>query len=272
MNHMLRPQLKRGYTETVSPPACGIRYITFGVVELGNGERHSGATDSQELVGVVLAGKCAVKGQGFDWGVVGQRRSVFDGKATGFYLPAGTSYTLTAVGPCTIALCRAPSDAQSKPVLVQPDDVRVKVVGRHNWKRYVHDIVDLRVPAQRLVVGETFNPPGNWSSCPPHRHEKENLPEEVAMEEVYYFKVWPPQGFGFQRIYTDDSSTDVAYVIHDNDTVAIPRGYHPVAAAPGYRLYYLWMLAGSSRVLQPRDDPQHAWLKNCEPILDESGK
>jgi len=271
MNHLLRPQLGRGYTEVLKPPTSGLRYITFGVVNLADGDTYSDATGSQEAVGVILGGKCAVKGSGFDWGVVGQRRNVFEGRATGFYLPIGTNFTLTASGPCSVALCKAPSELKSKPVLVPPDEVKVKVVGKHNWKRYVNDIVDTRIQAQRLVVGETFNPPGNWSSCPPHRHEVDNLPEEVCMEEVYHFKVAPSQGYGFQRIYTDNGSTDVAYVVKDGSTVAIPCGYHPVAAAPGYRLYYLWILAGACRVLQPRDDPQHAWLKNCEPIVEELG-
>jgi 5-deoxy-glucuronate isomerase len=142
-------------------------------------------------------------------------------------------------------------------------------VGRHNWKRTCHDIIPGGFPAKYLVVGETFNPPGNWSSVPPHCHEKDNLPVESLQEEVYYFKMSPSQGFGLQRMYTDDRSIDECYAIQDNDTVALPRGYHPIAAAPGYRLYYLWVLAGPKRAMVPRDDPAHAWLKNCEPILDE---
>jgi 5-deoxy-glucuronate isomerase len=42
--------------------------------------------------------------------------------------------------------------------------------------------------------------------------------------------------------------------------VGIPRGYHPVCAAPGYRLYYLWALVGSGRQLAMYEDPAHRWL------------
>ena len=91
------------------------------------------------------------------------------------------------------------------------------------------------------------------------------------MEEVYFFKIKPQQGFGIQRIYSDDRSIDSTYLLQDNDTVAIPEGYHPVVAAPGYRLYYLWILAGEKRILKMRDDPQHTWLKNAEPVLAELG-
>jgi len=88
----------------------------------------------------------------------------------------------------------------------------------------------------------------------------DNPPEESKLEEVYFFKFSKPSGFGFQRIYTDDRNIDEAFSIEENDTVIIPKGYHPVAAAPGYSLYYLWILAGEGRKLIPNDDPDHKWI------------
>ena len=81
------------------------------------------------------------------------------------------------------------------------------------------------------------------------------------MEEIYLYRLDPPQGFGLQRIYSPESGRDEAVVVKDNLVVGLPSGYHPVAAAPGYRLYYLWLLAGESRQLIPYDDPDHAWVK-----------
>ena len=46
--------------------------------------------------------------------------------------------------------------------------------------------------------------------------------------------------------------------------VGIPHGYHPVAAAPGYRLYYLWALVGARRQLAMHEDPAHRWLHDSE--------
>jgi len=63
------------------------------------------------------------------------------------------------------------------------------------------------------------------------------------------------------RVYTDDLSLDETYSVKDNDIVLIPEGYHPVGALAGYRIYYLWMLAGEKRILKPRDDPRHAWIE-----------
>jgi 5-deoxy-glucuronate isomerase len=44
--------------------------------------------------------------------------------------------------------------------------------------------------------------------------------------------------------------------------VAVIRsGYHPVAAAPGYALYYLWIMAGEGHQPIPYFDPAHAWTE-----------
>jgi len=86
------------------------------------------------------------------------------------------------------------------------------------------------------------------------------------MEEVYYFQLEPRQGFGFMRVYTDPSDEnpfDYSYAVEHGDTVLIPRGYHPVAACPGYSLNYTWVLAGEGRTYGAwADDPKHAWIRN----------
>ncbi len=111
--------------------------------------------------------------------------------------------------------------------------------------------------ARRLMVGETFSPPGSWSSFPPHKHD--GLDGEPRLEEVYHFRVDPPGGFGIQRLYTS-AGEDVSLTVEDGDAVLIPYGYHPVAVPPGYRLYYLWALAGDERRLALHEDPRHRWI------------
>jgi 5-deoxy-glucuronate isomerase len=81
------------------------------------------------------------------------------------------------------------------------------------------------------------------------------------MEEVYFFKVSPSPGFGIQRVYSPARGFDETFIIRDNSLVKLPFGYHPVAAAPGYQLYYLWILAGEPRNYILRDDPDHKWVK-----------
>jgi 5-deoxy-glucuronate isomerase len=116
------------------------------------------------------------------------------------------------------------------------------------------------VPADYLFIGEAIVPPANWASFPPHRHDFDDLPYEVDMEEIYYFRFDRPQGFGIQKIYTDSRSIDETYTVQDHHTVLIPEGYHPVATAPGYSMYYLWVMAGQNRRFLSRPDPDHGWV------------
>jgi len=140
---------------------------------------------------------------------------------------------------------------------VSADQIRVQQRGRENYYREVHDVFVDDASVKRLLVGETFNPPGNWSSYPPHKHDGKD--GEPRLEEVYHYRVDPVQGFGHQSVYTADGES-VTHLVKDGDAVLIPYGYHPVSAAPGYRLYYLWALAGEKRALAVHEDPQHSWI------------
>jgi 5-deoxy-glucuronate isomerase len=208
----------------------------------------------QEGVVVLLAGAVT-----FD-GAPATRASVFDARATAVHLPPGTSTRVTATAGAEIAFVTTRGErlaAGGRPFVVEPGDVVVHDRGRPGWQRDVHDVVDDRVPAQRLLVGETFNAPGQWSSFPPHKHDGRN--GEPALEEVYYFRFDRPEGFGFQGLY-DARGDERAVFLRHGTIVGIPRGYHPVAAAPGCRLYYLWALAGDPRHLAMYEDPAYQEL------------
>ena len=117
------------------------------------------------------------------------------------------------------------------------------------------------------MVGETLNPPGGWSSYPPHKHDVDDPPREAIYEEVYFFRIQPEGGFGIQRVYERREGADAlneVLVVEDGDTVIIPRGYHPVVAAPGYQLSYVWALRGEGRRYGAwSDDPAHALAPQC---------
>lgn len=108
--------------------------------------------------------------------------------------------------------------------------------------------------------GETFNPPGHWSSFPPHKHDGRD--GEPALEEVYYYRVDPPQGFRQQMLYTNDGESAV-HAVRDGDVVLLLYGYHPVSTPPGYRLYYLWGMADEQRRLALFEDPAHTWIHDA---------
>ncbi len=262
-DYVIRQVLKTGENVIYQAGSRELDLLSFSLLRLEAGEDYQTQTGPAEMGLIILSGLVTLVIDGQEYPDLGGRTSVFAGKAAGAYLPPNNSLNLVAGSTAEVAICTAPSESAGPAQVITPDQVHVNEAGNWNWRRHIHNIIGANVPqAQRLLIGETFNPPGNWSSYPPHKHEEDNYPFEVNMEEIYHFRVNPPQGFGIQRIYTDDRSLDVTYAVENEDTVVIPGGYHPVAAAPGYQLYYLWMMAGVNyRRMAPRDDPQHAWVK-----------
>ena len=264
----VKKRLGSGVTDVCKPGDEGIEYISLSIFRTDGKKSYSEETGDFEVGLIVMGGDVDVLAQDVEMKGVGGRPNVFAGPAAAVFVPSGSTFEIKGAGlPAEVAIARVKAAGEGEMRLITPQDVKIKSVGAHNWQRYVHDIIDQRIPASRMVLGETFNPPGNWSSFPPHRHDEDRLPEEVNMEEVYHFRMMPQQGFGFQRIYNDDHSLDETHLLEDTDTVLIPEGYHPVAAAPGYQLYYLWILAGESRLLCPFDDPNHKWMKGTEAVV-----
>ncbi|MEW5945075.1 MAG: 5-deoxy-glucuronate isomerase [bacterium] len=261
MSHCIRFPGGHGMIPIVRRGEMGLNLVSFSLLFLEPGESFSEDTGEDETALVILGGSCDASAGENRWENLGARADVFDGAATCVYVPRESNYGVTARDGVEIAVCRTAARRNSAPHLVRPEHVPVIPRGRDNWSRTVHDVVDARVDADRMLVGETFSPPGNWSSSPPHRHEKDDLPRETRHEEIYYFRVRPRQGFGIIRLYNDDRSLDETITVGHNDTVVITGGYHPTVAGPGYSLYYLWVLAGKERRVVTRDDPNHAWLK-----------
>jgi len=222
-------------------------------VRAGGEERH--AVPGEEAVLVVQNGAATVKVVGQSFSV--SRKSVFDERATAIYVPPGAEVEVFPSTDFEAVLFSTPAKVDAPPAIVRPSDVRVNARGKDIYSREVHDIFVDDAHVSRLMVGETVNPPGHWSSFPPHKHDGRD--GEPVLEEVYYFRVSPAQGFGQQMLYTADGEC-VAHVVRDGDTVLLPYGYHPVAAAPGYRLYYLWGMAGQQRRLALHEDPAHKWI------------
>ena len=208
-----------------------------------------------ETVLVLQEGRGTLRAAGEAWRV--SRKNVFDERATALYLPPGVELTVAAEAPLEAILISAKAESGGKPVLVRPEDVHVNHRGKGSYTREVHDIFVRDPYVRRLMIGETFNPAGNWSSYPPHKHDGRN--GEPKIEEVYHYRIDPAQGFGNQMIYTNDGES-VTHQVRDGDAVLVPYGYHPVSAAPGYRLYYLWGMAGEERRLALYEDPGHSWI------------
>jgi len=237
--------------------------IQLDVADLHAGELVDLVRAREEMLVMVLSGVVDVVVDGEKLGRSGGRSSVFEGPGHAIYAPPGAHLVLTAVGgPAELAVCSAPLADDPAPAarLIGPDDQRIADVGKDNWARNVRTVLGPEHAAGRLLIGETINAPGNWSSYPPHKHDDHRPPTEVQLEEVYLFKVEPAGGFGVQIRYVDGGVQE-AFTVRDGDAAAIKAGYHPVVAAPGYSLYYLWVMAGQGREMVPFLDPRHAWVQ-----------
>lgn len=263
------PSNSSGVLLDIGPDEAGFDYITFRVRRVAAGERWEGRTEGQECCLVLLAGRCTVSWDGGAAHTLGPRTSVFDSYPHAAYLPAGHAFVVEAGERSEIAECRAVSArVDLPPRIVRPQDCGFEIRGGGNATRQIVDILPPPFPADRLMICEVFTPGGNWSSYPPHKHDVDNPPGEVDLEETYYYRMRDPRGFGFQRLYTADRRTDETLTVAHGDLVLVREGYHPFVTAFGHDAYYLNVLAGTRRSMAASDDPRYAEARHSWPPPD----
>ncbi|MHA3903222.1 5-deoxy-glucuronate isomerase [Castellaniella sp. WN] len=246
-----------------SPEDAGWTYVGFKAQRLAAGESAQARTEAGELCIVVLTGTVNVRINDQQFPNLGQRNSVFEDKApAALYAASNSTVEIVAVSPAEIALCHSTLGSSSKQSKVLDSAaMRRSVRGTGSNQRFVRDILPQDDPsAESLLVVEVVTPAGHSSSYPPHKHDTDDAPRETQLEEVYYHRINPPQGFAFQRVYTDDRSLDETMSVEDHDLVSVPRGYHPCVAPHGYDLYYLNVMAGPRRHWIFKNDPAHEWM------------
>jgi 5-deoxy-glucuronate isomerase len=265
----------------VTPENAGWEHIHFQSRRLAKGKTWSFETGPNELGLVLLGGVVRVTSNRGQWESIGGRPNVFAGLPHALYLPRGTSFTVEATTDCEFGVAWTLSEKDTQPRLVTPKDIIIELRGGDNASRHINRILPPGFPCSHLVIVEVYTPGGNWSSYPPHKHDVQKVKpdgavSEADLEEIYYYKIDRPEGYAFQRVYTDPESPlqqagqpiDAAVMVRNNDVVLVPEGYHPVASPPGYTTYYLNVLAGSHQSLAATDDPQFAWVKGTYKTRD----
>jgi 5-deoxy-glucuronate isomerase len=232
-----------------------MRYVGFEVLRLEPGRPVQRETGDRECCAVVISGTCSIG----DFADLGGRLDPWSGAPDAAYLPPGTAFAVEGDGE--VGLCFAPAPNGGAEMRVLPgSEIEVETRGFGNQERTVVPILMGDRPADSLLVCEVLTPPGHWSSYPPHKHDRDAMPEESFLEETYYHRVKPARGFALQRVYTAEGDLDETIAVHDGDTVLVPRGYHTVSAPPGYDLYYLNVMAGPTRAWAIANDPDHEWM------------
>lgn len=246
---------------SVTPESAGWGYVGFLAYRLQPGESVSFEDPAREACLVVMSGKARVQAGTIDAGELGARDSVFDDKAPdAAYVPNGCKVSATAVTTCEIAIAHAPGFGTYPSRVIPSASIRRSVRGEGTNQRFVTDILPADQPADSLLVVEVITPSSHSSSYPPHKHDTDNMPIESSLEETYYHRINPPQGYVFQRVYTDDRSLDEAVAAEDHDVVMVPKGYHPVTVPHAYTSYYLNVMAGEKRNWVFKNDPAHEWM------------
>jgi 5-deoxy-glucuronate isomerase len=264
---------QEGRAPLSSPSSSPLRWMTLERLGVVAPRPFESQTGGDELVLALLSGEVTLETTQGRFERIGGRADPFAGGPTFLCLPPNTAYQLSAAtAQVDVLAISAPAEQGETVTVVRPEDAPARIVGAGNWVRTVWPGTSLAHGTRRLMVGETLNPPGGWSSYPPHKHDVDDPPREAVYEEVYFFSIKPAGGFGIQRIYERHNGADAlneVYVVEDGDVVVIPRGYHPVVAAPGYQVSYVWALRGMERRYGAwTEDPAHAWLRNVEPMLN----
>lgn len=253
-----------GSVTRITPASAGWTYVGFEVLGLAAGAAAVRETDGVEACLVAVAGGFEVKVDSGETGSAPGRPGPFGGLPDAVYLPPGHEYTVTASVDAEVAICTAPAEGRFPLQELPGSAINPETRGYGRLERTIHPILMGDLEAESLLVCEVKTPAGNWSSFPPHKHDRDNLPEETFLEETYYHRIEPQAGFALQRVYTGEGDLDESMAVPDRGTVLVPRGYHTVSAPPGYDNYYLNVMAGPHREWLIHNDPAHEWLLDPE--------
>lgn len=257
---LVKPAGTNGKVHDITPQSAGWTYVGFGLYRLAPGETAAEATGQREAILVLVEGKARISASGQDFGLLGERMDVFErAKPHCVYVPDHADWTAVAETGCTLAVCTAPGRGGHPARII--DGIGLEQRGKGTNTRYIHPIaMEDKDVADSLLVTEVFTPSGHWSSYPPHRHDEDDFPAMTYLEETYYHRLSPRQGFGFQRVFTEDGALDETMAVADGDVVLVPKGHHPCAAPYGYEMYYLNVMAGPLRKWRFRNHPDHDWI------------
>lgn len=259
---LIRPNGVSGKVHDITAETAGWGYVGFGLYRLAAGESVRENTGDREVILVLVEGRAEITAGGNNFGELGDRLDVFEKTPPHCaYIPNDSDWSAKATTFCTLAVCTAPGKGGHKARVIGPKGIETVTRGKGGNTRHINTIaMEERDLADHLLVTEVFTPSGHWSSYPPHRHDEDDFPRMTYLEESYYHRLNPPQGYGHQRVFTDDGSLDETMTVHNHDVVLVPKGHHPCGVPWGYEMYYLNVMAGPLRKWRFENHPEHNWI------------
>ena len=195
----------KGYNRIVEGGVQGITCLEFGILDLDVGESFFEDTADNEVILVVLGGRCELlvgHNGNKAHGLIGERASVFDGEAYRASIPYRTTYEILAhEEPVEVAVCKAPSFLETAAVILEPGD-------------------DFNRDEHTLLVSET----------PAHL---------ISGEAICFYRLAPAEEYASQRIYSEVHAFEQSANVRHNNVLALPKDYHAELVKPHDRLYCL---------------------------------
>ncbi|MEU3986648.1 5-deoxy-glucuronate isomerase [Streptomyces sp. NPDC026672] len=234
------------YAVDIDPKRAGWAHSSLRIVELSPGGTHMFTTGDSEWIVLPLNGGCTVHMEDEEFQVLG-RDSVFTSVTDFVYAPRDTRVQIASGAGGRFALAGAKCERRLPARYGPAPEVPVEQRGSGNAAREVRNFASADAfDCDRLIAVEVITPGGNWSSYPPHKHDEHRPGEESVLEEIYYFEIQGPNGYGYQRVFPSrEGGADVLAEVRSGDAVLVPDGWHgPSIAQPGHAMYYLNVMAG----------------------------
>ncbi len=260
MKHIRGPQCyDYGYHEiTTINDKIHNSLMDFGILKLKAGDVF-GENLQLERAYLLTNGKIT-----FEWeenSVSADRPNCFDYDPWVLHVSNGVSVKFKAETDAEIVIQRTKNERNFPSKLYTPEECRSENRGagtmREASTRIVRTVIDYsNAPYANLVVGEVIGFPGKWSSYPPHHHPQ---------PEIYFYKFLPENGYGFAELGEDVVKT------HQNSTVFITeQETHPQTTAPGYALWYLWVIRhlDGNPYITPTFVEEHLWVTDSNKEAD----
>ncbi|MDC7226502.1 MAG: 5-deoxy-glucuronate isomerase [Spirochaetales bacterium] len=243
---------KPGYTEIVSKESNPEMLMTFGVLNMKAGDSYSN-DENLERIYVLLQGEAELNYDGNE--VIVQRDNLYDHDPRTLHLPPGIKVDIKALTDNTeFTVHRTENDKTFPSKLYGSEELVNEVRGKGTMNetgtRLVRTIIDYSIdPKANFMIGEDVQYPGKWAGFPSHSHDQ---------PEIYFYRFLPENGFGLLKL------GDQGVCLEQNDTCVIPVNLvHPQVAAPGYAMYFLWVIRhlDGNPYLGPDFEEQHLWAE-----------